>query len=1717
MSHKNSLHYLWRCVLVVVLTVAGLGALATPVAAQSPLPPWYAAWQEINARAAADVLVVRVYYGDAATLQKLAAQNEPWEVNRAEGYAIFDVTRAGYDDLIAAGLRVEVDAKLTGRLRQPNVKAPNQVNAIPGYPCYRTVEETFAAAVSLTDRYPTLATWNDIGDSWEKSTAGGLPGYDLMVLRITNAAIPGPKPKLFAASSIHAREYAPAELNLRFAEYLLENYGTDPDVTWIVDYHEVHLLLQANPDGRKQAETGLSWRKNTNENYCGATSTSRGADLNRNFTFQWGCCGGSSGSPCADTYRGPTPSSEPEVQTFQNYVRSQYPDLRADDLNSAAPLTTTGIFLDLHSYSELVLWSWGFTANPAPNASGLQTLGRKMAYFSQYTPQQSMDLYATDGTTDDFAYGELGLPAYTIEMGTDFFQPCDSFDNTIYPDNLQTLLYTAKVVRTPYLLPSGPDAVNVAVSTVAVEPGEPVTLTATLDDTRYQNSNGAEPSQAISTARYSVDTPPWTVPAPTFYALTPADGAFNTSVEAARAVVNTAGLGFGRHTLFVQSQDASGNWGPVSAAFLYILDPVNDPVISGYVRAAGSQAALPAVVSAGAFATSTDPATGYYTMRVISDTYTLQAQSAGYGISTTTPITLQQGQSLQQNFYLYPECTLWDDDVESGAGSWSVTGAWAISTESSHSSTHAWSDSPNGEYANNVNIMLTSPQIDLSEVQSVVLDFWHTYDLETDYDYGYVEYSTNNGATWNAAASFNGEGQTTWQTASVALNGLAGQTNARFRFRLETDISVTADGWHIDDIALSGAGPACLPPQIAPTADFANTTPTVENTPITFTSSAFGTAPLYYTWDFGDGSGTATTPHPIHTYTSSGVFTVTLLVTNSLGSAQASHPVTVTPAIQWAKNVYVNAVLTGDNPVPVVTGDVVTVVNRVRANSLGAITATLAETYPAALSPVSWNVTAGIVTHAGSQFTWQLGAFTPQTWYTLSVGYQVLGGPWDVAALDDHLQIGGEAPVAFDGAVTFRHLVPQMVVTPQSIQATAHPGERITRTLTVRNTGDADLTWTLAEQPPSAWLSVLSNTLPLPDVLAPGASRVVSLALDAAGLDDGAYTAAVQVTGDDPATPAIPVGISLTVCTAPAGVAFTVSPSAPRAGDVVTFSGNLAAGTPPLAWSWTLGDGAVAAGQTVTHTYAVSGTYPVTLTVTNACGSASASRSLAAPGQAALTLQPEAIAKTVPPGSTGTAAVQVRNTGTAALTWTVAAPAVAWLDVTPQAGAVAPGASVPVTLSFAATALPNGQYTTTLSVAANDPERPVVTLPVTLTVACIPATGVTLRQITAGDLFTDTLVAFEADLLPAALTPYSYTLNGGAVHTGESNPLSFNLTFNTVGAHTVELSLWNCPAHSPVSDSLPVFIRERAAHMVVVAPPPAAPVYPGDMYTQTLVVSNTGSTTLTWSLAAQSPVSWLSAAPDAGALAPQTAAAVTLSVDAAGMQPGSHTATLVVAGNDPQRPQVSIPLTLTVLPRPLTSAELRVVTPAPIYTDTLVAFEAHLLPANATTPFTYTLDDGAPQTITAPTFEFTRTFPVAGVYTVTLAAWNDAITQPVTATATVESRIWSGEPRAITTIAATREPSAGALYTDTLITWTVTLLPLDAARPYTYTLDGGLPLTTTENTVSFTRTGETTGAHAILFAAWNPVMAQPLTQTLAYEIVARPSYNSRVYLPIVLR
>ena len=276
--------------LVLVGMLAAVGFYAT-----TPSTPAFA-----QNRVQSD-LIVRVYFDDLRTARSVATWIEPMESNYDAGFLVLEVNHEQYGRLLDAGLEVEIDDARTHRLAVDLPPAPltGPVPAtIPSFPCYRTVEETFATAQSLVANYPTLATWTDVGDSWEKTE--GLGGYDENVLVLTNSAIPGPKTKIFMTSAIHAREYTTAELVTRLAEKLVTEYGVDADATWLIDHNEIHLMLIANPDGRKHAETGILWRKNTNQNYCSPTSNNRGADLNRNFQFQWNCWINISNSTCGE-------------------------------------------------------------------------------------------------------------------------------------------------------------------------------------------------------------------------------------------------------------------------------------------------------------------------------------------------------------------------------------------------------------------------------------------------------------------------------------------------------------------------------------------------------------------------------------------------------------------------------------------------------------------------------------------------------------------------------------------------------------------------------------------------------------------------------------------------------------------------------------------------------------------------------------------------------------------------------------------------------------------------------------------------------------------------------------------------------------------------------------------------------------------------------------------------------------------------------------------------------------------------------------------------------------------------------------------------------------------------------------------------------------------------------------------------------------------------
>ncbi|HSN53887.1 MAG TPA: M14 family zinc carboxypeptidase [Candidatus Sulfomarinibacteraceae bacterium] len=750
--------------------------------------------------------VVRIEVADSAEVALLEELIDVWAYHDHKGIVDAAVDAEGERALRELGFPYEVDEELTDKYSRPAERLKDQTEGIPGYPCYRTVEETLADGAALAAAYPDLADWIDIGDSWERFAFGGSYGYDLIVLRLTNETngIPSAdKPKLWVNGGIHAREYTTPETVTRFAEHLLAGYDVDPDVTWLLDHHEVHLLLQTNPDGRKKAESGLSWRKNTNQNYCGATSNDRGADLNRNFDFEWGCCGGSSSNPCYDTYRGPSEASEPETQAFQSWVAASFPDWRPDDLTTPAPDHATGIFIDVHSYGGDVLTAFGFQDPPPPNNTQFLRLGRKFSYFTGYYARLG-SIYSVDGATKDWGYGRMGMPSYTFELGTDFFQDCASFESTIYPDNLQVLLYAARAVRAPYTQSSGPEVVAPAALPSAPAPGGTVTVTAILDDTRFGPGESSPPMsvETIADAELYVDVPPWQAGAVAI-PMAPADGAFDSSVETVTGSFGSSGLGDGRHTVYIRGRDSAGYWGTVRAVWVWVLDPATAAHVAGTVTEAGTGAPLGGTVTAGAFSTASSPADGSYDLLLPAGTYDVTASAPGHHPQAAAGVVASQGSTTPQSFALDPFARSFADDVEGGNIGWVADAPWAIVSNLSHSPTHAWHESPGGNSPHGVNVALESPPLDLRNVNGASLSFWHRYAIENNYDYGRVEWSADGGLSWHTAATYTGT-LSSWTRVEVALPGLEGAADARVRFRFTSDSNTSYDGWYVDDISLDG-------------------------------------------------------------------------------------------------------------------------------------------------------------------------------------------------------------------------------------------------------------------------------------------------------------------------------------------------------------------------------------------------------------------------------------------------------------------------------------------------------------------------------------------------------------------------------------------------------------------------------------------------------------------------------------------------------------------------------------------------------------------------------------------------------------------------------------------------------------------------------------------------------------------------------------------------
>jgi hypothetical protein len=144
------------------------------------------------------------------------------------------------------------------------------------------------------------------------------------------------------------------------------------------------------------------------------------------------------------------------------------------------------------------------------------------------------------------------------------------------------------------------------------------------------------------------------------------------------------------------------------------------------------------------------------------------------------------------------------DDFETGAPYWMMDETWGLQTGTYHSSTTAITESPSGDYQANMDISTTLRALNFSGAISATLSFWTRYNLETNYDYTYLEISTN-GTDWDQLDSFNGV-MNTWVQRSYVLDNYLEETNVIIRFRFVSDVYVEEDGMYIDDLEVTVVG-----------------------------------------------------------------------------------------------------------------------------------------------------------------------------------------------------------------------------------------------------------------------------------------------------------------------------------------------------------------------------------------------------------------------------------------------------------------------------------------------------------------------------------------------------------------------------------------------------------------------------------------------------------------------------------------------------------------------------------------------------------------------------------------------------------------------------------------------------------------------------------------------------------------------------------------------
>ena len=265
---------------------------------------------------------------------------------------------------------------------------------------YKTLEEINNEMDLAEKSYPDLVSISDYGKS-----------VDDRPLRMMKLSTGGEdKSSILYSANIHGNELAGNMICLELIKYFTEGYGSNRDITYLLDRIDIYIIPVLNPDGmertvRQQSKYGALFtltRKNSNN-----------VDLNRNFPYpaqvneRLNDLAGSQ-RKISPSYRGVTPLSEPETQAI-------------DRLFDEYRFT---VHCNWHTTGGLIMSPPATFPETLPDDDLHEQMRKdyQSAMFDQYAQHTELEFYPTIGSLDDYIYHRYGSLCITMEVGKHMFK-----------------------------------------------------------------------------------------------------------------------------------------------------------------------------------------------------------------------------------------------------------------------------------------------------------------------------------------------------------------------------------------------------------------------------------------------------------------------------------------------------------------------------------------------------------------------------------------------------------------------------------------------------------------------------------------------------------------------------------------------------------------------------------------------------------------------------------------------------------------------------------------------------------------------------------------------------------------------------------------------------------------------------------------------------------------------------------------------------------------------------------------------------------------------------------------------------------------------------------------------------------------------------------------------------------------------------------------------